>query len=88
MAVIVSKLNLVPIRSLIPANVDIRKPRHKCMRKVGQIYHLKDEGHCPTYANRLVKAQLQILLRGENVKEKTNKTKTVIKISSQRHGDT
>lgn len=24
-------------------------------------YHLKDEGHSPTYANSLVEAQLQIL---------------------------
>lgn len=33
----------------------------------GQKYHLEDEGHRPTDADRLVEAQLQILTRKEEV---------------------
>lgn len=48
-------------------------------------YHLKDEGHSPTYANRLVKAQLQILKKSRNKKEDTKTIKQIkmLHISSQ-----
>ena len=75
---ILSKLALIDVDW-----VDIREPRHAFIRKEVQKYHLKYEGHRPTYANRLVKAQLQILLRGQEDQLRSHyQTHCLVRLSS------